>query len=98
MPAKPRTQSGIVKDTISDSRDLPYQLLFEKNPLPLWIAESSTQRIIAVNDSALTQYGYTRKEFLRLPLHRLSVNNHFPTLLQRPEGNLTQTEFFYAGT
>ncbi|HEY7161227.1 MAG TPA: PAS domain S-box protein, partial [Acidobacteriota bacterium] len=99
MPAKPRTQSaGVVKGTITDSRDLPYQLLFEKNPLPLWIAEHCTQQIIAVNDSALTQYGYTRKEFLALPLHRLAANDHFPRLLPRPENDLTQSEFFYAGT
>jgi diguanylate cyclase (GGDEF)-like protein/PAS domain S-box-containing protein len=99
MPAKPRTQSaGVVKGTISDSRDLAYQLLFEKNPLPLWFAESGTQHIIAVNDSALAQYGYTRKEFLRLPLNRLTANNHFPRLLPRTEDDLTQTEFFYAGT
>lgn len=99
MPAKPRTQSaGVVKGTISDSKDLAYQLLFEKNPLPLWIAENSTQRVIAVNDSALAQYGYTRKEFLRLPMHRLSANDHFPRLLPRPEADPTHTEFFYAGT
>ena len=99
MPAKPRTQSaGVVKGTVADSRDLAYQLLFEKNPLPLWITENSTQRVIAVNDSALTQYGYTRKEFLKLPLHRLSANDHFPRLLPQPEADTTQTEFFYAGT
>jgi diguanylate cyclase (GGDEF)-like protein/PAS domain S-box-containing protein len=99
MPAKPRTQSaGVDKGTVADSTDLAYQLLFEKNPLPLWITENSSQRVIAVNDSALAQYGYTRKEFLRLSLHRLSANDHFPRLLPRPGADTAQTEFFYAGT
>ncbi len=99
MPGKPRTQSsGIVRDTVTDSRGLAYQLLFEKNPLPLWIVEGSSQRVIAVNDAALAQYGYKRKEFLRLPLSGLSANGHFPKLSLRKVWDPRQTEFLYAGT
>ena len=99
MRGKAKTQdAGVAKNTVTDSSDLAYQLLFEMNPLPLWILEGSNQGVIAVNDSALGQYGYTRKEFLKLPLSRLSVNGHFPKLSPRQDWNPLQKEFLYAGT
>jgi PAS domain S-box-containing protein len=48
-----------------------YQLLFENNPLPLWVQEERTQRILEVNPAALRHYGYTREEFLELAAHAL---------------------------
>jgi diguanylate cyclase (GGDEF)-like protein/PAS domain S-box-containing protein len=99
MRGKQKPQdTGLAKSTVTDSSDLAYELLFEMNPLPLWILEGSTQRVIAVNDSALGQYGYARKEFLKLPLSRLSVNGHFPKLSPRQDWDPQQKEFLYAGT
>jgi PAS domain S-box-containing protein len=43
-----------------------YKLLFEKNPMPMWILCRSTFNIMDVNQSALDHYGYNRSEFLRL--------------------------------
>jgi PAS domain S-box-containing protein/putative nucleotidyltransferase with HDIG domain len=43
-----------------------FRMLFEANPLPMWIADRATQGFIAVNDSALATYGYARNEFLAL--------------------------------
>jgi PAS domain S-box-containing protein/putative nucleotidyltransferase with HDIG domain len=43
-----------------------FRMLFEENPLPMWIADKATQGFIAVNNSALTTYGYARNEFLAL--------------------------------
>ncbi|MBI4425557.1 MAG: response regulator [Elusimicrobia bacterium] len=44
----------------------PYRVLFDSNPNPLWVFETDTYRIVAGNDAALRQYGYSRKEFLAL--------------------------------
>jgi two-component system cell cycle sensor histidine kinase/response regulator CckA len=41
-----------------------YQALFEQNPHPMWIYDEETLRIRAVNDFAITRYGYSREEFL----------------------------------
>ena len=41
-----------------------YKLLFESNPLPLWMIEKVTLNIIAVNEAAAKLYGYTRDELL----------------------------------
>ncbi|HEX9485211.1 MAG TPA: ATP-binding protein [Gemmatimonadaceae bacterium] len=42
-----------------------YRDLFDKLPLPLWVYDVDSLRFLAVNEAALTQYGYSREEFLR---------------------------------
>ncbi|HLF57626.1 MAG TPA: PAS domain S-box protein, partial [Thermoanaerobaculia bacterium] len=41
-----------------------YQLLFELNPLPMWIFDVETLRFLAVNRAAVRRYGFSREEFL----------------------------------
>ncbi|MBL7742292.1 MAG: PAS domain S-box protein [Chitinophagaceae bacterium] len=48
-----------------------YRLLFFSNPLPMWMLNLPDYTTIEVNDAALQQYGYTREEFLRLPVFNL---------------------------
>ncbi len=36
---------------------------FERNPFPIWIADAESKAIVAVNDAAIRQYGYSRQEF-----------------------------------
>lgn len=43
-----------------------YKLLFENNPMPMWILSRETLDILDVNQAAIRHYGYTREEFLRL--------------------------------
>jgi diguanylate cyclase (GGDEF)-like protein/PAS domain S-box-containing protein len=43
-------------------------VLFEGNPLPMWIHDVVSLRFLEVNESAQRQYGYTRQEFLSLTL------------------------------
>ena len=50
-----------------------YRLLFETNPNPMWVFDSASLAILAVNDAALAQYGYSREEFLRLRLSDLRL-------------------------
>ncbi len=45
-----------------------YRLLFENNPLPMWIYDSETMRFLSVNDTAIATYGYSREEFLSMTL------------------------------
>jgi PAS domain S-box-containing protein len=50
-----------------------YRLLFENSPLPMWIHDADTMRVLAVNDAAVARYGYTREEFLGLTPAELVV-------------------------
>jgi diguanylate cyclase (GGDEF)-like protein/PAS domain S-box-containing protein len=45
-----------------------YRLLFDANPLPMWVYDSQTLEFVAVNDAAVQHYGYPREEFLGMSI------------------------------
>src|SRR5580704_16513618 len=45
--------------------------LFDLAPVPMWVHDDETSRFLAVNDSALSAYGYDRERFLALTLDEL---------------------------
>ncbi len=57
-----------------------YRLLFEGNPLPLWVFDLATMRILDVNDAACRKYGYSREEFLRMDARALRPPEEVPRL------------------
>ena len=48
-----------------------YKILFEGNPLPMWVYAVDTLQILAVNEAATKHYGYTVDEFLTLTVKDL---------------------------
>ncbi len=42
--------------------------LFDRNPLPMWIYDIQTLQFLAVNDSAIEHYGYSREDFLSMTI------------------------------
>ncbi|MGC4038545.1 MAG: response regulator [Chitinophagaceae bacterium] len=61
-----------------------YRLLFDHNPLPMWMIASETQEIIAVNEAAIERYGYTEKEFLDMNLSGLRFPGDTEPFLKEP--------------
>ncbi|MGA3007178.1 MAG: PAS domain S-box protein [Opitutaceae bacterium] len=59
-----------------------YRLLFENNPLPMWLNDADTMGFLAVNESAVQHYGYTREEFLAMTVRDLHPPEDIPRLLQ----------------
>src|SRR5215216_3928241 len=57
-----------------------YRLLFENNPHPMWVYDVETLRFLAVNEKALTLYGYSREEFLSLTLEDIRSQEDTPDL------------------
>ena len=57
-----------VRTDITDDRNAAdsFRLLFENNPVPMWVVERATLKYIDVNAAALELYGYTRDEFLNM--------------------------------
>jgi PAS domain S-box-containing protein len=49
----------------SESR---HRQLFERTPLPAWVFDEGSLSILAVNDTAVLRYGYTREEFLAMTI------------------------------
>jgi PAS domain S-box-containing protein len=58
-----------------------HRLLFEQSPLPMWVVERETLQFLAVNDAAVSQYGYSRAEFLELTLRDVHPPEEVPKLL-----------------
>lgn len=56
----------------------PYRLLFENNPLPIWIYDPETLYFLLVNDSAVHLYGYSRDEFLSMTVRELIPAEDIP--------------------
>jgi two-component system, sporulation sensor kinase E len=66
------------------SSEQKYKLLFESNPMPMWMIAKDDLSIIAVNDVAASHYGYTKDELL----------NSSVKVLRPPEDIEKQTESF----
>ncbi|MBI4275031.1 MAG: EAL domain-containing protein [Rhizobiales bacterium] len=47
-------------------REESFRLLFDSNPVPMWVLDLESHKFLAVNDAALAHYGYTREQFLAL--------------------------------
>ena len=43
-----------------------FRLLFDRNPVPIWLFDLDSLRFLEVNEAAVKQYGYSREEFLAM--------------------------------
>jgi diguanylate cyclase (GGDEF)-like protein/PAS domain S-box-containing protein len=70
-----------------------YQDLFDNNPLPMWVYDFETLRFLAVNDSLIRYYGYSREQFLSMTIKEIC----HPEDIQRLSGTIpkiTQSLYF----
>ncbi len=52
-------------------REQSFRLLFESNPMPMWVFDVETRTFQSVNDAAVSHYGYERATFLSMELQDL---------------------------
>ncbi len=74
-----------------------YRLLFDGNPLPMWVFDRETLRFLAVNDAAIAHYGFSREEFLAMGIADIRPPEELPRLKQvvsQPVAGLTQTSIW----
>jgi PAS domain-containing protein len=67
--------ADIVSLTISDvtalkRREALFRLLFDNNPMPMWVFDAETTGFLSVNDAAVQHYGYSREKFLQMRFAR----------------------------
>jgi PAS domain S-box-containing protein len=65
-----------------------YRTLFESNPQAMWVFDLVTRRIVAINEAAVSAYGYTRDEFLAMT----------PGDVLAPESGATESSDYPSGT
>lgn len=70
-----------------------YRTLFKANPLPSFIYEVETLRILEVNDAAVRDFGFSSKEFLQMTLLDIHPTEQRKNLLFIIEKNKTRTSF-----
>jgi len=59
-----------------------YKLLFNKNPQPMLMLSKPELKFIDVNDAAVAQYGYSRKEFLGMTAMDLRLREDMDSFLK----------------
>lgn len=59
-----------------------YKDIFLYNPTPMWIFDQETLDFLEVNDAALKQYGYTRKEFLSMNARDIRPQEYVDALIK----------------
>lgn len=65
LPTGARFVVGCISDiTKLKQHEASLQMLFEENPIPMWVYDRGSLRFLAINQAALEHYGYTREEFL----------------------------------
>ncbi|WP_178392143.1 bifunctional diguanylate cyclase/phosphodiesterase [Burkholderia sp. SRS-W-2-2016] len=67
-----------------------YQRFFEGHPLPIWVTDDQTQKIIAANASAQRDFGYTEQQLLGMSLNDLRVEQVLGQLPQLRERRIEQ--------
>ncbi|HXI06952.1 MAG: putative bifunctional diguanylate cyclase/phosphodiesterase [Bradyrhizobium sp.] len=70
--------------TVSDvtaikRREASFRLLFDNNPMPMWVFDANTTEFLGVNDAAVQHYGYSRATFLRMKLHEIWPEDEWVT-------------------
>jgi diguanylate cyclase (GGDEF)-like protein/PAS domain S-box-containing protein len=74
----------ILSLTVSDvtalkRREASFRLLFDNNPMPMWVFDAETTGFISVNDAAVQHYGYSRETFLRMKLREIWPEDEWVT-------------------
>lgn len=73
-----RTRANALKD--SEER---YRMLFDSNPQPTWLYDVETLEFLAVNEAAISHYGFTREEFLSMTIKDIRPEQDVPRLLEK---------------
>jgi diguanylate cyclase (GGDEF)-like protein/PAS domain S-box-containing protein len=51
--------------------EVSFRLLFDNNPMPMWVFDAETTQFLNVNDAAVRHYGYPRETFLQMQLRQI---------------------------
>jgi len=76
-------------------RERSFRVLFDSNPLCMWVYGLRSHRFLAVNDAAVVQYGWSREEFLTMTLEDIRPPEDVARLredLSRPRPTLQRSD------
>jgi diguanylate cyclase (GGDEF)-like protein/PAS domain S-box-containing protein len=59
--------------------EVSFRLLFDNNPMPMWLFDAETTEFLSVNDAAVQHYGYSRETFLAMQLRQIWPQDEWAT-------------------
>ena len=75
------TDRKLAEDELRASEE-QYRLIFDGNPMPMWVFDHETLRILQVNDAAVLHYGFSREEFLQMTMDDLRSDKELPAMVE----------------
>src|SRR5438105_4063441 len=86
---------GVVRDVTDRTRaelalqkqNEEYRILFDSNPCPMYLCAEPDLKFLAVNDSAVSHYGYSREEFLGMSALDIRPEDERQALINYIGGN-----------
>ncbi|MCB0820966.1 MAG: PAS domain S-box protein, partial [Bacteroidetes bacterium] len=75
-----------------------YKLLFENNPIPMYIRNREDYRIVKVNQSAIEHFGYSEEELLKMQvqdLHPPEEHEYLNKIIAESNGNSGRISIFH---
>jgi hypothetical protein len=74
-----KTEQEIALLRRSDER---HRMLFDDNPLPMWVTDDESLEFVDVNLAMIETYGYSREEFLSMRAMDLKLPDDIPEMLR----------------
>ena len=68
-----------------------YQRLFQHNPQPMWLFDLETFQFLDVNEAAISHYGYSRDEFMRMAVTDIRLEADLETFKEQLKGLAAQS-------
>jgi PAS domain S-box-containing protein len=59
-----------------------YHVVFDRNPMPLWVYDVRTLKFLEVNEAALAEFGYTRQDLSKMTILDVSPPEQVPQIRQ----------------
>ncbi|MCC5622207.1 PAS domain S-box protein [Nostoc sp. CHAB 5715] len=80
---------------VIDDSQRSFNLLFSKNPNPMWVFNQDNLQFLDVNEAAVIHYGYSREEFLQMRITDIRPPGDVPIF--REYLGQKQTSFHFTG-
>lgn len=83
----------LYRQKLIDDSQSSFNLLFSKNPNPMWVYDQNNLRFLDVNEAAIVHYGYSREELLQMRVTDICSPKDVPVFLEYLRQNHSNLHF-----